>query len=174
MEKTNIYEKPHLPRIARDVGMTVLVVLLLLGLIALKHQGGTILNAITDVAASLALLVVLGETWLKARRFAHNHILQRPAAVLDSNFLHVYSPLHNDFTAIGWDEIDLFFCSRSRGRRIVFPLYKDKSKNRRSLFYTIFPILRADCLFYGRLEMEENELLDELMKRIGKDGNRQR
>lgn len=37
MEKTNIYEKPHLPRIARDVGMTVLVVLLLLGLIALKH-----------------------------------------------------------------------------------------------------------------------------------------
>lgn len=172
MEKTNIYEKPHLPRILKDVGLTVLAVLLLLGLIALKHRGGPFLNAVTDVAAALALLVVLVESWLKVRRFAHNHILQRPAVMLDSTSLHVYTPLRNDYTAIGWDEIDLFFCSRSRGRRFVFPLYKDKSRNRRSLFYTLFPILRTDCLFYGRLEIGENELLDELMKRIGKDGNR--
>ena len=67
MEKTNIYEKPHLPRILKDVGLTVLAVLLLSGLIALKHRGGPFLNAVTDVAAALALLVVLVESWLKLR-----------------------------------------------------------------------------------------------------------
>lgn len=153
---TKLYEKKHLldasfKLLCLFLAATMFIILLF---VFPTHDSRRDLLIIICLGMLVFVLLILGS---RARGYLHLCIKRNPIAILDDEYLKVYSYITNRYTTIKWEEVERCETFYTRDGYYCYPVYIDHAKEPHGLFRKSG--MRKDSFRYSYTGLSEDELL---------------
>ena len=148
---TYIYENKHLVNALLDAAVYLAAMTLSIIVIAIA------------ISPSFFHTTILAEDWLwyLLVRYYHLCLCHRPAVIITDSELKVFTP-YGGYTTLDWNEIIEFKDGYiTKGRQIIYPIYKDNNQNKGRFFKNY-----VDGILTNYLTMKHDDLLAELKSHL--------